>query len=115
MLGDPERTPSPDEISEFGGRAFELGIQAVFVTLGAEGALVLLPGGTKRIGSPKAVHVVDTTGCGDIFCAGAAASLASGTDPVGAAVFGSELASEAAGVSGIQATYDLVRNRPFLA
>jgi sugar/nucleoside kinase (ribokinase family) len=115
MLGDPEQTPTTDEISRFGEQAFELGIQAVFVTLGAEGALVLQPGRIKKISSPRAAKVVDTTGCGDIFCAGAAAMLASGADPVEAAAFGSELASEAAGVSGVEATYNLVRNRSFYA
>ena len=115
MLGDPERAPSHDEISQFGKQAFELGIQAVFITLGAEGVFVLLPGRTKKLGPTKAGNVVDTTGCGDIFCAGAAALLASGADPVEAAAFGSELASEAAGVSGIESTYNLVHNRVFFA
>jgi len=113
MLGEPERTPSPDRLSRFGEQAFELGIQTVFITLGAEGVLVLLPGRTKKVGSAKAGNVVDTTGCGDIFCSGAAALLASGADPVEAAAFGSELASEAAGVAGIEPTYNLVRNRPY--
>jgi sugar/nucleoside kinase (ribokinase family) len=115
MLGDPEQVPSLERLGRFGSQAFELGIQAVFITLGAEGALVLQPGRTKRIGAMNVGSVVDTTGCGDIFCAGAAASLASGTDPVEAAVFGSELASEAAGVSGVESTYHLIRNRVFSA
>jgi sugar/nucleoside kinase (ribokinase family) len=115
MRGDPERTPSQDEISRFGGQAFELGVKAVFVTLGAAGALVLQPGRTEKVSSPKAAAVVDTTGCGDVFGSGTAAMLASGADPVEAAAFGAELASEAAGVSGIEATYSLVRNRVFLA
>jgi sugar/nucleoside kinase (ribokinase family) len=115
MLGDPERIPSHDRLNSFGVQAFELGIRSVFITLGAEGVLTLLPGRTKKLGRAKAGNVVDTTGCGDIFCAGAAALLASGADPVEAADFGSDLASEAAGVSGIEATYNLVRNRSFLA
>jgi len=115
MLGEPERTPSHDEINRFGGRAFELGVQAVFVTLGAEGVLVVQPGGTKKIGSPNVADVVDTTGCGDIFCSGAASMLVSGADPIEAAVFGSALAAEAAAVSGVEAAYELVRNRAFYA
>jgi sugar/nucleoside kinase (ribokinase family) len=115
MLGEPERTPSHDRLSRFGEQALELGIQAVFITLGAEGVLVLLPDHIKRIVSAEARSVVDTTGCGDIFCAGAAARLASGADPVEAASFGAELASEAAGVSGIEQTYSLVKNRVFWA
>ena len=115
MLGDPERTPSRDRLDRFGELAFEVGIQAVFVTLGEDGVLVLLPQGTTKVGPGEAKNVVDTTGCGDIFCAGAAAMLASGADPVEAAAFGAELASEAAGVSGIESTYNLVRTRSFYA
>ena len=115
MLGEPEQIPSGERLSRFGELALELGIEAAFITLGAEGVLVLLPGRTKKVGSTKASPVVDTTGCGDIFCAGAAALLASGADPVEAAAFGAELASEAAGVSGVEQTYSLVRNRSYWA
>ena len=115
MLGEPERAPSRERLDRFGMLAFELGIQAAFITLGAEGVLVLLPKDTRKVRSPEARSVVDTTGCGDIFCAGAAAQLASGADPVEAAAFGAELASEAAGVSGIEQTYGLIRNRVFYA
>jgi sugar/nucleoside kinase (ribokinase family) len=113
MLGEPEQIPSHDRLDRFGEQALELGIQVVFITLGAEGALVLLPGSTRRIVSAEARRIVDTTGCGDIFCAGASARLASGADPVEAAAFGVELASEAASVSGIEQTYSLVKNRVY--
>jgi sugar/nucleoside kinase (ribokinase family) len=113
MLGRPEQTPSHDRLDRFGEQAWELGIQAVFVTLGADGVLVLLPGRARRIVSAEAGGVVDTTGCGDIFCAGAAARLASDADPVEAAAFGVELASEAAGVSGVKQTYSLIKNRVY--
>jgi len=115
MLGEPERTPSRDRLDRFGELAFELGIEAAFITLGAEGVLVLLPDRTRKVGSAEARRIVDTTGCGDIFCAGATAWLASGADPIEAAGFGAELASEAAGVSGIEQTYSLVRNRVYSA
>ncbi len=115
MLGEPERPPSPESLARFGELAFELGVEAAFITLGAEGVLVLLPQGTRNVGSPQARSVVDTTGCGDIFCAGASALLASGASPVEAAAFGAELASEAAGVSGVEQTYSLVKNRVFYA
>jgi sugar/nucleoside kinase (ribokinase family) len=115
MLGEPERAASYDHLNRFGEQAFELGIQAAFITLGEEGVLVLLPGRRRKIASAGPRRVVDSTGCGDIFCAGTAALLSSGADPVEAAAFGAELASEAAGVSGIEQTYSLVRNRVFSA
>jgi sugar/nucleoside kinase (ribokinase family) len=115
MLGDPEGIPSRGRLESFGETALDLGIQGVFITLGSEGALVMMAGAFRRIAAPKARGVVDTTGCGDILCAGTAALLASGVDPVDAASFGTELASEAARVSGIEQTYELIRKRHFHA
>lgn len=115
MLGEPDETPSRERLSRYRDQAFELGIRAAFITLGEEGVLVLLPGRLKKVSSAAARRVVDTTGCGDVFCSGAAASLASGADPVEAAAFGAELASEAAGVSGVEQTYQLVRGRIYRA
>ncbi|MGB7297668.1 MAG: carbohydrate kinase family protein [Candidatus Aminicenantales bacterium] len=115
MLGEPERIPSREGVGRFGETALDLGIKGVFITLGSEGALVMMPGSSRKMASPRAGEVIDTTGCGDIFCAGTAALLSTGADPVEAAGFGAELASEAAGVSGIEQTYDLIRKRPFFA
>ena len=115
MLGETQRILSRERLNHFGKQAEEVGIRAAFITLGPEGVMVLLPGGERKVISVKPGRVVDTTGCGDVFCAGAAAWLSSGGDPVEAAAFGAELASEAAGVSGIEQTYQLVRNRPLFA
>jgi hypothetical protein len=115
MLGDPERSPSPGDLRLFGETAFSLGIKAAFVTLGSEGVLIMLPGSSQKIAVSKAGEVVDTTGCGDVLCAGTAALLAKGADPIEAVGFGAELASEAARVTGIAQTYDLIRDRAFRA
>jgi sugar/nucleoside kinase (ribokinase family) len=115
MLGEPERVPSRERLDHFGETALDLGLKGVFITQGSEGTAVMTPGSTKRIASPRAGVVVDTTGCGDIFCAGTAALLASGADPIEAAGFGVELASEAARVSGIEQTHNLIRERLFRA
>jgi sugar/nucleoside kinase (ribokinase family) len=115
MLGDPERVPSGEELEGFGETALALGIQGIFITLGSEGVLVMAPGVLRKIAAPKAREVVDTTGCGDILCAGTAALLATGAEPVDAAVFGTELAAEAALVSGIEQSYEWIRKRQFLA
>ena len=115
MLGDPERLPGREELLGFGRAAIGLGVQAVFLTMGKDGAMVMTSGGARRIGCREAGRVVDTTGCGDIFCAGAAAMLAAGSSPEEASAFGVELASEAVGVAGVLATYDLIKSRTFLA
>ncbi len=107
----PEGWPSADsgEAIRFSEEAFAAGVRAVFLTLGNEGALVMTPAGRKIIPSPRAGRPVDTTGCGDVFCAVAASALARGEDPFDAAERGVDLAARAASVSGIQATYELAR------
>ena len=115
MLGEPERLPGREDLAGFGRAAAGLGVQAVFLTMGKDGAMVLTSDGACRIGCREAGRVVDTTGCGDIFCAGAAAMLAAGSAPAEAAAFGVELASEAVGVAGVLNTYELIRHRTFSA
>ncbi len=115
MLGEPERTPSRKRLDRFGKTAFRFGIKGLFITLGSEGVLVMTPGLSRKLASPRSGEVFDTTGCGDIFCAGTAALLAVGAGPIEAAGFGTELASEAARVSGVEQTYDLIRDRAFRA
>ncbi len=115
MLGEPERLPGREDLAGFGLAVAGLGVQAVFLTMGKDGAMVLTSDGARRIGCREAGRVVDTTGCGDIFCAGAAAMLAAGSAPAEAAAFGVELASEAVGVAGVLNTYELIRHRAFSA
>jgi sugar/nucleoside kinase (ribokinase family) len=115
MLGRPESLPGREELVGFGTAAINLGVRAVFLTMGKDGAMVLTRGGARRIGCREAGRVVDTTGCGDIFCAAASAMLASGSTPEGAASFGVELASEAVAAAGVMATYELIKNRTFFA
>jgi len=115
MLGRPERLPSYDELIAFGRTAVGQGVEAVFFTMGKDGAMVMTRSGAQRIGCREAGCVVDTTGCGDIFCAATTAALASGSSPEEAASFGVELASQAVGVAGVIETYELIKNRTFLA
>ncbi|RKE18104.1 ribokinase [Streptomyces sp. TLI_171] len=64
----------------------ELPCAAVVVTLGADGALVRLPGrpGSVHLPAPV-VDAVDTVGAGDTFCGALADSLARGADLLTAA------------------------------
>jgi sugar/nucleoside kinase (ribokinase family) len=110
MLGDPSVLPSLSRIKHFGQEALELGLKAVFVTLGRRGVLVMAPGVYRILNPPAVLGIVDTTGCGDVFCAAAAARLAAGADPVKAALSGIRFASPAAGVAGVEETYMLVRS-----
>jgi len=110
MLGHPDKVPSRAEMFEFSKTAFELGIKAVFVTLGKDGVLALMKGESKTIAASAAKEIVDTTGCGDVFCIGTVVGLAVGKDPLTSAAFGLRLASEAVGVKGIEETFLLARN-----
>ncbi len=105
MLAHPEREPSVKEILELGERAFDLGTEAAFVTLGKEGVLVIALKGWKKISLHQVEEVVDTTGCGDVFCGGTAVGLTQGMDPFQAASSGLRLASKAVKARGVEETH----------
>jgi len=111
MLGHPKVLPDEKELDPFGKKALSLGIDAIFITLGKEGVLVFTAEDSMKISAPQVENVVDTTGCGDVFCAGTAWKLAQGISPFEAASFGIELASKATKVSGISGTYALTVNQ----
>jgi hypothetical protein len=108
MLGVPDQVPPEDSLLQFGESVFDLGVKAVYLTLGKDGVFVMKPGDFMKISAPQGGSVIDTTGCGDVFCGGAAVKLVSGKDPFDAARFGLELASRAVGVKGIAETFSLV-------
>lgn len=110
MLGYPEKHPSRQDILDFGGRAFDYGLGAAFITLGKEGVLVMTPGGSKKISSRQVDDMVDTTGCGDVFCGGTVTTLIQDKDPFQAAAFGLRLASEAVKARGVEETFISVRS-----
>ena len=58
-----------------------LGVQAVVVTLGAEGSLLMGRDGTSVSAPPFAVRAVDTTAAGDAFAGAFAVALAAGMAP----------------------------------
>ncbi|MFI6453632.1 carbohydrate kinase family protein [Streptosporangium amethystogenes] len=84
------------------------GPSAVLVTLGADGSLIAEAEGVTRVPALD-VEVVDTTGCGDAYCAGFIAGLVDGRDVAGAARLGTELAARVAGGLGSDAGLDGAR------
>lgn len=108
ILGFPDKIPSEDDFSRFGEMAFDLGVKAVFLTLGKEGVFVMKPGKSLKISAPQTETVVDTTGCGDVLCGGVVVKLASGENAFHAAQFGLELATKAVEVKGIDETFTFV-------
>lgn len=107
LLGHPDRWPDPGEIPAFAETAFGAGVKAVFVTMGREGVSVATPEKSRLVRAPEAGAVVDTTGCGDVFCAKTMQALAGGRPVFEAAAAGVALASRAVGLAGIRETHEL--------
>ncbi|MGA4991655.1 carbohydrate kinase family protein [Nonomuraea bangladeshensis] len=71
------------------------GPRGVLVTLGEEGSLVVTGDGAERVPALK-TEVVDTTGCGDAYCAGFLTGLLHGEDVLAAARWGTAAAARVA-------------------
>ncbi len=110
LLGDPYKPCTEADQDDLGHAAFDIGVEAVFVTSGQKGVRILTPEGSWWIGTVSADKVEDTTGCGDVFCGGTVAKLAEGNDLNTAATFGVKLATAAVEVAGIANTYKLVNS-----
>jgi sugar/nucleoside kinase (ribokinase family) len=108
LVGKVGHDLSSEEIERFGQRAFDLGLRAVFITLGRNGVWVLTPGSARILVPTVANNVEDTTGCGDVFCAATVKELVAGADPFSAAEAGVELATRATAAKGIEETVSLV-------
>ncbi|MBO2457353.1 carbohydrate kinase family protein [Actinomadura violacea] len=72
------------------------GPASVVVTLGAEGSLVATAGGGVHRLPALPVEVVDTTGCGDAYCAGFITGLGQGRDVLESARWGTAAAATVA-------------------
>ncbi|GII32186.1 sugar kinase [Planotetraspora mira] len=81
------------------------GLKGALITLGGAGSLVATASGHTRVPALD-VPVVDTTGCGDAYCAGFVAGLLGGRDVVGAARLGTAVAARVAGGLGSDAGLD---------
>ena len=100
-------TEGPEDTARF---FLDLGAEACVIKAGARGSFLVTRNKTVRIPA-LAVDVIDTTGCGDAYCAGFAAGLGRGWDPEKARRFASATAAlvatglgSDAGVTDFQAT-----------
>jgi sugar/nucleoside kinase (ribokinase family) len=111
LLGCPHgKNLTLAELESFGAVALEMGIKAVFLTRGEEGLLLVEKEGSRSIAAIEGNSVVDTTGCGDVLCAGAAVCLSEGGDPYDSASYGMRIASAAVSLCGVPPIYDLMRS-----
>ncbi|MGW8731766.1 ribokinase [Streptomyces sp. NPDC055808] len=107
MLGDSAgETPE-----DWAPALLALGPRSVVVTLGAAGALVAGPDGTRRVPSPR-VDPVDTTGAGDAFTAALAWRLGRGENLSQAAAYASRVGAAAVTRKGAQESYPTAQELP---
>ncbi|WP_405148073.1 sugar kinase [Sphaerisporangium sp. NBC_01403] len=92
-------------VEEAAAKLLAEGPSGVLITLGSEGSLVATASGLTRVPALE-VPVVDTTGCGDAYCAGFIAGLLGGRDVVAAARLGTAVAARVAGGLGSDAGLD---------
>ena len=79
------------------GFFIDQGAFGCLIKCGGEGAYLATRSGVKaQIPAIRDVAVVDTSGCGDSFCAGFQVGLANGMDPEQAAHFASATAAQVA-------------------
>ncbi|MFO7979867.1 MAG: PfkB family carbohydrate kinase [Candidatus Aminicenantes bacterium] len=109
MMGCHDKNPSEEEFSIFGESVLKQGVRAFFITLGKDGLLVVTPQGAKKMKPEGSNKVVDTTGCGDVFCGAAVSQLLEGKDIMDAVGFGLELATRAVERSGIRETFEMTQ------
>lgn len=105
--------PSVDEALEISGEAtveaaadyfLEQGTGGCLIKCGGDGAYLATRSGIrKQIPVVKDVAVIDTSGCGDSFCAGFQVGLANGMDPEQAAHFAAATAAQVATAVGSDA------------
>ena len=95
---------SEDEVAEAARTLVDRGVEAVVVTLGARGALLVTASGRERI-EPVAVEAVDTTGAGDAFIGSFANYFAAGLDLEAALQVAARYAANSVTRRGTQKSY----------
>jgi sugar/nucleoside kinase (ribokinase family) len=110
-------TSTPEETARF---YLDLGAGSCVFKWGAKGSLLATSSGVSRIPA-FSVEVVDTTGCGDSYCAGFIAALARGFDLERACRFGTAVSAlvatglgSDAGVKNFDDTEKLMETLPVL-
>jgi len=94
FFADDYHNKTREEMCEIlGEKVLQAKLPAMVVTMGGEGAVYADKNGVKGICPAKKVHVKDTTGAGDAFCAGVSIGLTYGKSLPEAIEIGSTLAA----------------------
>jgi ribokinase len=95
---------SDDEVARAAESLVAKGVEAVVVTLGARGALLVTASSRRRI-APVKVQAVDTTGAGDAFIGSFACDYAGGASLEDALNFAARYAADSVTRRGTQKSY----------
>lgn len=94
LFADDYSHNTPEELQEIiSEKVIRAKIPAMIVTLGENGAIYADLNGSKGICPARKVHVKDTTGAGDAFCAGVVSGLTYGKTLAESVEIGSTLAA----------------------
>lgn len=94
LFADDYSDKTPEELCEIiGAKVGQANFPAMVVTMGGEGSVYADYTGVKGICPARKVHVKDTTGAGDAFCAGVAAAMTYGKNLAEAVEIGTLLAA----------------------
>ncbi len=100
LFADDFSNLSPEEMSkELSERVISAQFNSVVVTMGGDGSVWADKYGNYGVQPARKVHVKDTTGAGDAFCAGVAVGLTYGKSLAEAAEIGTRLASSVITIS----------------
>lgn len=94
LFVDDYEGKSPEELCDIiSANVNRANIPSMIVTMGGEGAVYAIMDGEKGICPARKVHVKDTTGAGDAFCAGVSIGLTYGKSMAEAIEIGTHLAA----------------------
>jgi len=94
LFADDYSEKTPEELMEIiGAKVGQANFPAMVVTMGGDGSVYADYTGQKGVCPARKVHVKDTTGAGDAFCAGVAAGMTYGKTLAEAVEIGTLLAA----------------------
>lgn len=94
FFADDYSKKTPEELRDIiSNKVSNANLPTMIVTMGSQGSVYAESNGNKGVCPAKKIHVKDTTGAGDSFCAGVVVGLTYGKDLPGAIEIGTTLAA----------------------
>jgi len=94
FFADDYSKKTPEELRDIvASKVSGANLPTMIITMGSQGSIYAEANGNKGVCPAKKIHVKDTTGAGDSFCAGVVIGLTYGKDLPGAIEIGTTLAA----------------------